>query len=89
MWFQRFVEIILAFPQRPLSLALTTLIPFAAPSYIFLSFVILVIVGLDWAHLSPEMRGQTMSMARVDYVRAAMTVGASDRRIITAIFCPT
>lgn len=31
MWFQRFVEIILAFPQLPLYLALTTLIPVTAP----------------------------------------------------------
>ncbi|WP_082351812.1 ABC transporter permease [Cypionkella psychrotolerans] len=88
MWFQRFVEIILAFPQLPLYLALTTLIPVTAPSYIFLSFVILVIVGLGWAQLSREVRGKTMSMARVDYVRAAMAVGASDRRIITRHILP-
>ncbi|MDZ4313057.1 MAG: ABC transporter permease [Cypionkella sp.] len=88
MWFQRFVEIILAFPQLPLYLALTTLIPVTAPSYIFLSFVILVIVGLGWAQLSREVRGKTMSMARIDYVRAAMAVGASDRRIITRHILP-
>ncbi|MEO5614705.1 MAG: ABC transporter permease [Cypionkella sp.] len=88
MWFQRFVEIILAFPQLPLYLALTTLIPVTAPSYIFLSFVILVIVGLGWAQLSREVRSKTMSMARVDYVRAATAVGASDRRIITRHILP-
>ena len=88
LWFQRFVEIILAFPQLPLYLALTTLIPVTAPSYIFLSFVILVIVGLGWAQLSREVRGKTMAMARVDYVRAAMAVGASDRRIITRHILP-
>ena len=32
MWFQRFVEIILAFPQLPLYLTLATLIPVTAPS---------------------------------------------------------
>ena len=88
LWFQRFVEVILAFPQLPLYLALTTLIPVTAPSYIFLSFVILVIVGLGWAQLSREVRGKTMSMARIDYVRAAMAVGASDRRIITRHILP-
>ena len=88
LWFQRFVEIILAFPQLPLYLALTTLIPVTAPSYIFISFVILVIAGLGWAQLSREVRGKTMSMARVDYVRAATAIGASDGRIITRHILP-
>ena len=88
MWFQRFVEVILAFPQLPLYLALATLIPPTAPSYLFISFVILVIVGLGWAQLSREVRGKTMAMARVDYVRAAVAVGASDGRIITRHILP-
>jgi peptide/nickel transport system permease protein len=88
LWFQRFVEIILAFPQLPLYLALTTLIPVTAPSYIFLSFVILVIAGLGWAQLSREVRGKTLSMARIEYVRAAMAVGAGDGRIITRHILP-
>lgn len=88
MWFQRFVEIILAFPQLPLYLALATLIPVTAPSYLFISFVVIVIVGLGWAQLSREVRGKTMAMARVDYVRAAMAVGAGDWRIITRHILP-
>ena len=88
LWFQRFVEIILAFPQLPLYLALTTLIPPTAPSPFFITFVILVIAGLGWAQLSREVRGKTMALARVDYVRAAMAVGASDRRIITRHILP-
>ena len=88
MWFQRFVEVILAFPQLPLYLALATLIPPTAPSYLFLTFVIMVIVGLGWAQLSREVRGKTMSMARIDYVRAAIAVGASDGRIITRHILP-
>lgn len=88
MWFQRFVEIVLAFPQLPLYLTLTTLIPPTAPSSLFLSFVILVIVGLGWAQLSREVRSKTMSMARIDYVRAAVAVGASDGRIITRHILP-
>lgn len=87
-WFQRFVEIILAFPQLPLYLALTTLIPVTAPSYIFLAFVIAVISGLGWAQLSREVRSKTMSLARIDYVRAATAIGASDARIITRHILP-
>lgn len=88
MWFQRFVEVILAFPQLPLYLALATLIPPTSPPWLFITFVVLVIVGLGWAQLSREVRGKTMSMARIDYVRAAVAVGASDGRIITRHILP-
>jgi peptide/nickel transport system permease protein len=88
LWFQRFVEIVLAFPQLPLYLTLTTLIPVTAPSYLFITFVILVIAGLGWAQLSREVRSKTMSMARIDYVRAAQAVGASDTRIVTRHILP-
>ncbi|WP_261192096.1 ABC transporter permease [Pseudoruegeria sp. SHC-113] len=88
LWFQRFVEIILAFPQLPLYLALASLIPVTAPSGLFLTFVVLVIVGLGWAQLSREVRSKTLALRRVDYVRAALAVGAGDGRIITRHILP-
>ncbi len=81
-WLQRFVEVILAFPQLPLYLALTTLIPVTAPSNVFLAFVIAVLAVLGWAQLSREVRSKTMALARIEYVRAAVAVGAGDGRII-------
>lgn len=87
-WFQRFVEIILAFPQLPLYLALASLIPVTAPSGLFLSFVVLVIVALGWAQLSREVRSKTMALRQVDYVKGALAVGASDARIITRHILP-
>ncbi|MDG4880550.1 ABC transporter permease [Mesorhizobium sp. WSM4884] len=82
VWMQRFVELVLAFPQLPLYLALTTLIPVTAPTNVFLGFVIVVMSALGWAQMSREVRGKTLALARIDYVRAAMAVGATDRRII-------
>jgi len=82
VWVQRFVELVLAFPQLPLYLALTSLIPITAPTNVFLAFVIFVMSALGWAQMSREVRGKTLALARVDYVRAAMAVGATDRRII-------
>ena len=87
-WTQRFVEIVLAFPQLPLYLALAALIPVTAPTSQFLAFVVLVIVALGWAQLSREVRGKTMALARVDYVRAAQAVGAGDWRIISRHILP-
>jgi len=81
-WTQRFVELILAFPQLPLYLALTSLIPVTAPTNVFLAFVIVVLSGLGWAQLSREVRGKTLALARIDYVKAAQAIGAGDRRIV-------
>ena len=75
-WMQRFVDLILAFPQLPLYLALTSLIPVTAPTNVFLAFVIVVMSALGWAQLSREVRGKTLALARIDYVRAAIAVGA-------------
>ncbi|MGE6742394.1 ABC transporter permease [Allorhizobium pseudoryzae] len=81
-WIQRFVEVVLAFPQLPLYLALTSLIPVTAPTHIFLGFVVVVMSALGWAQMSREVRGKTLALARIEYVRAAMAVGATDTRII-------
>ena len=82
VWVQRFVELVLAFPQLPLYLALTSLIPVTAPSNVFIAFVIGVITVLGWAQLSREVRSKTLALARIEYVRAAIAVGSSDMRII-------
>ncbi len=87
-WVQRFVDLVLAFPQLPLYLALTSLIPITAPSNVFLAFVIAVMAALGWAQLSREVRGKTLALARVEYVRAAMAVGAGDGRIIMRHILP-
>ncbi|HVY51815.1 MAG TPA: ABC transporter permease [Devosia sp.] len=87
-WVQRFVEIVLAFPQLPLYLALTTLIPVTAPSNVFIAFVIFVMAALGWAQLSREVRSKTLALSRIEYVRAAVAVGSSDFRIITRHILP-
>lgn len=87
-WVQRFVEFVLAFPQLPLYLALTSLIPITAPSNVFIAFVIGVIAVLGWAQLSREVRSKTLALARIEYVRAAIAVGSGDFRIITRHILP-
>ena len=87
-WSQRIVDIFFAMPQLPLYLALAALIPVTAPSSVFLSFVVLVMAALNWAQLSREVRGKTLALARIEYVRAAEAVGATDRRIILRHILP-
>ncbi|MBS1183012.1 MAG: ABC-type transporter, integral rane subunit [Proteobacteria bacterium] len=79
VWVQRFVELVLAFPQLPLYLALTSLIPVTAPTSVFLAFVILVMSALGWAQLSREVRGKTLALAGIDYVRASSDSRSSRR----------
>ncbi|MCL4148668.1 UNVERIFIED_CONTAM: hypothetical protein GTU68_029262 [Idotea baltica] len=81
-WIQRVVELFLAFPELPLYLALVSIIPITIPSGLFIAFVIGVMTALRWAGMSREVRGKTLSMARLEYVKAAISVGASDKRII-------
>ena len=85
---QRFVDFVLAFPQLPLYLALTSLVPLTAPSNVFIAFVIAVLAALGWAQLSREVRSKTLALARIDYVRAAIAVGSSDLRIVTRHILP-
>ena len=87
-WVQKFVEFVLAFPQLPLYLALTSLIPVTAPSNLFIAFVIGVIAAIGWAQLSREVRSKTLALARIEYVKAAIAVGSSDARIITRHILP-
>ena len=87
-WTQRIVEVFLAFPELPLFLTLTTLIPVTAPTSVFLVFVVIVMALIRWARLSVEVRAKTLSLARIEYVRAAQAVGASDSRIILRHILP-
>ncbi len=87
-WTQRIVEVFLAFPELPLFLTLTTLIPVTAPTSVFLVFVVFVMALIRWARLSVEVRAKTLSLARIEYVRAAQAVGASDSRIIMRHILP-
>lgn len=87
-WIQRGVDFLLAFPQLPLYLTLGALIPVTVSSGLFVAILILTLSVLGWAGLSREIRGKTLTLARMDYVRAAVALGAGDRRIILRHIAP-
>jgi len=79
---QRVVEFVKAFPDLPLYLALVALLPRRAdPSVIFFMFAAILVL-LRWADVSRELRGKTIAMRALDYVRAAEAVGAGSGRIL-------
>lgn len=85
---QRVVEFFKAFPDLPLYLALTAVIPRRADAMsVFIMFAGILVL-LRWADLSRELRGKVISMRRLEYVRAAEAVGASNKRILLRHIVP-
>lgn len=85
---QRIVEFFKAFPDLPLYLALTAILPRRAdPVMIFIMFAGILFL-LRWADLSREVRGKVLSMRSLEYVRAAEAVGASNGRILMRHVAP-
>ncbi len=85
---QRVVEFVKSFPDLPLYLALVAILPRRAePMTIFIMFACILVL-LRWADLSRELRGKVISIRSMDYVRAAVAVGASDGRIIRRHIVP-
>ncbi len=85
---QRVIEFVKSFPDLPLYLALVAILPRRAdPMTIFVMFAA-VLVLLQWANLARELRGKVISIRSVEYVRAAVAVGASDKRIVLRHIIP-
>ncbi len=85
---QRLVEFVKSFPDLPLYLALVAILPRRAePVSIFIMFAAILVL-LRWADLSRELRGKVISIRSMEYVRAAVAVGASDQRIISRHIIP-
>lgn len=79
---QRIIEFVKSFPDLPLYLALVAILPRRAePLTIFIMFAAILVL-LQWADLARELRGKVIAIRSVDFVRAAVAVGASDGRII-------
>jgi peptide/nickel transport system permease protein len=87
-WLQRFVEAILALPELPLYFGLVAVIPRNSdPLHVFLLLAAILSL-MKWAQLSREVRGKTLSIARLDYITAAEAVGASTPRIVLRHILP-
>jgi peptide/nickel transport system permease protein len=87
-WLCRLIDLVLAFPQLPFYLALGAIIPITLGAGGFLAILVAIMAALGWAGLAREVRARTMGLARMDYVRAAIALGASDRRIVWRHIAP-
>jgi peptide/nickel transport system permease protein len=79
---QRTTEFIAAFPDIPLFMALAAAIPpYWSPIAVY--FMLTIILSfVRWGGLARQVRGLILSLREREYVLAAKSAGASDRRII-------
>ncbi len=79
---QRSTEFLSAFPDIPLFMALASVIP-VGMSPILVYFMLTVILAfVRWGGLARQVRGLVLSLREREYVLAAQSFGAGDRRIV-------
>ena len=79
---QRFVEVVMSFPELPLWMALAAVIPKTWPSGQIFLVMAFIFPFLRWAVLAREVRGKVLSLRETDFILAAKEQGAGDFRII-------
>lgn len=78
----RITEFLSAFPQEPLFLALGAAVPITWPSTQVFFMITILLALVQWGGLARQVRGLVLSGREEQYVLAAQSMGASDRRII-------
>lgn len=78
----RLVEVIAAIPTLFLLITLRALFPTNVNPILALYMILGIIAFIGWGGLAREVRSQLLSVRQLDYVAAATSLGANDRRIM-------
>ena len=79
---QRIIEIIRSFPEIPLWMALSAILPVTwSPIFIYFGITALLAM-LDWTSLARAVRSKLLALREEDYCTAAQLMGARPRRVI-------
>jgi len=82
MFIMRTTEFLQAFPREPILLALASIIPDNwDPMWIYFGLTI-VLAFVYWGGLARQVRGLVLSIREREFVLAAQSFGASDRRLL-------
>jgi peptide/nickel transport system permease protein len=86
---QRLIEVVRSFPDLPLWMALSAILPVTwSPVAVYLG--ITVILGLlDWPGLARAVRSKLLALREEDFCLAAQLMGASPKRIIFRHLLPS
>jgi peptide/nickel transport system permease protein len=86
---QRFIEMVRAFPELPLWMALSAALP-VTWSPILIYFGITIILGLlDWPGLARAVRSKLLALREEDFATAAVLMGARPGRVIGRHLLPS
>jgi peptide/nickel transport system permease protein len=86
---QRLIEIVRSFPEIPLWLALSAILPVTwSPLWVFFG-ITLILALLDWPGLARAVRSKLLSLREEDFTTAAQLMGASPKRIIFRHLMPS
>jgi len=86
---QRITEIIRSFPELPLWMALSALLPLSwSPLWIFFG-ITLILAMMDWTGLARAVRAKILSLREEDYTSAAILMGATPARVIKKHMLPS
>ena len=86
---QRFIEMVRAFPELPLWMALSAALP-VTWSPILVYFGITIILGLlDWPGLARAVRSKLLALREEDFAAAAVLMGAGPGRVIGRHLLPS
>jgi peptide/nickel transport system permease protein len=79
---QRMTEFVTAFPREPLFMALAAAIPIGVSPITVYFMLTIILVFVQWGPLARQVRGLILSLREREYVLAARSFGASDRRLM-------
>ena len=86
---QRVIEIFRSFPEIPLFMTLSAILPVTwSPIAVFFGLTIILAL-LDWTGLARAVRSKLLSLREEDFTLAAQLMGASPRRIIFRHLMPS
>jgi peptide/nickel transport system permease protein len=86
---QRTTEFLTAFPREPLFLALAAAIPIGWPATRTFFMITFLLAFISWGGLARQVRSLVLSGRENQYVLAAQSFGANDRRIIFRHLIPS
>ena len=85
---QRTIEVIRSFPELPLWMALSAILPVNwSPILVFFGITV-ILAMLDWTGLARAVRSKLLALREEDYCTAAELMGAKPKRIITRHLLP-
>jgi len=85
---QRVIEILRSFPEIPLWMSLSAVLPVTwSPLLIYLGITVILAL-LDWTGLARAVRSKLLALREEDFCQAAQLMGARPRRIIARHLLP-